>query len=209
MEKTKQIQAWTGEFGRDYLARCGSIDEVEQAQRTQALAGVVAAIPDKPASILEVGTNVGKNLLSLAELTDAALYGVEPFAEAYQAMVANVGPRLAGSANCSGLELPFADGSFDLSFTSGVLIHVSPDDLPRMMGEIVRVSRRYVWVNEYFAKSPEALSYRNKEGLLFKRDFGRYYMELFPALKPVATGFLWSAVSPFDDTVWWLFDKTA
>jgi hypothetical protein len=75
------------------------------------------------------------------------------------------------------------------------------------MSEVVRVSKRYVLCNEYFAKSPEEIQYRGHQGLLFKRDFGRYYTEQWPALKPLNTGFFWLGNSPFDDTTWWLCEK--
>ena len=55
----------------------------------------------------------------------------------------------------------------------------------------------------------EEIPYRGETGLLFKRDFGRAYLEGWPDLRPVATGFMWSATTPFDDTTWWLFEKPA
>jgi hypothetical protein len=60
---------------------------------------------------------------------------------------------------------------------------------------------------EYFSSTPDEQVYREKSGLLFKRDFGRYYLELFPSLELVDYGFLWSKVVPFDDLNWWLFKK--
>src|SRR5690606_27319490 len=95
-----------------------------------------------------------------------------------------LGGRLAGSACATGQALPYDDASIDLVFTSGVLIHVAPADLPAVMDETVRVARRYVWCNEYFAKQPEEIPYRGRAGLLFKRDFGRLYLERYPSLRP-------------------------
>jgi pseudaminic acid biosynthesis-associated methylase len=206
---TNQLDAWVGPFGQDYMARNSDVSEADLAPRARCLAAVLAAFPTPPASILEVGANIGRNLMALARCTDARLYGAEPFEEARRRMVALMGGRLAGAVRASGQALPFDDASIDLVFTSGVLIHVSPADLPGIMDEIVRVAGRFVWCNEYFAKQPEEVAYRGKTGLLFKRDFGRLYLERFPSLRPVAQGFLWSATSPFDDTTWWLFEKPA
>jgi pseudaminic acid biosynthesis-associated methylase len=203
----KQLDNWVGAFGEDYMARNSDMTEADLGPRTRGLAGVLAACPTPPASILEVGANIGRNLVALARCTDARLYGVEPFEAAYGRMIEALGDRLAGSACTTGQALPYDDASIDMVFTSGVLIHVSPADLPAVMSEIVRVARRYVWCNEYFAKQPEEIAYRGKSGLLFKRDFGRLYLERFPRLRAVAQGFLWSATSPFDDTTWWLFEK--
>jgi len=207
MSENPQLDAWTGSFGRAYLERCGTVKAAELEGRRAGLATVLRELPEPPASILEVGTNVGLNLIALSELTEAELHGVEPFKEAYDRLRENLGDRLASSYNQSGFDLPYEDNSIDFVFTSGVLIHVAPERLGEIVSEIVRVSRRWVWCNEYFAKQLEQLSYRGKAGLLWKRDFGRFYMEQHPNLTPRATGFLWQAITPFDDTTWWLFEK--
>ena len=206
---TRQLDHWTGAFGAEYLDRNNDTSEADLAPRARALASMLSGCPAAPGSILEVGANIGRNLMALQRHTDAQLYAVEPFEQAYSKLNELIGPKLAGSVCASGQSLPHADSSIDLVFTSGVLIHVGPADLPSVMSEVVRVARRYVWCNEYFSKQPEEISYRGESGLLFKRDFGRLYMEMFPDLKPLAQGFFWSATTPFDDTTWWLFEKPA
>jgi len=207
MTDNRQLAAWTGSFGSAYLERCSTIDAAEMESRRTALATVFHQLPDSPVSILEVGTNVGKNLMALAKLTDAELHGVEPLEEAFKQLRTNLGDRLTSAYNQSGFNLPYEDESIDFVFTSGVLIHVAPERLSNIMSEIVRVSRRWIWCNEYFAKQPKQLSYRGETGLLWKRDFGRSYMEHHPNLRPCATGFFWRGTTPFDDTTWWLFEK--
>lgn len=208
MEQTRQLDAWTGEFGQAYLERNAEVEHEGIAGRHECLQSILDACLVAPGSILEVGCHVGLNLLALARTSVGALHAVEPFKGAYHALLDQPNLTLASAHNCDGSALPFDDGSVDLVFTSGVLIHVAPNDVAVVMGEIVRVARRYVWCNEYFAKTPEAVPYRGEDGLLFKRDFGRFYLEQFPSLRPIATGFLWSATTPFDDTTWWLFKKT-
>jgi len=47
----------------------------------------------------------------------------------------------------------------------------------------------------------------NKEGLLFKRDFGKYYLDKHPTLDCIDYGFLWQEDYPnFDNMNWWLFE---
>ena len=41
----------------------------------------------------------------------------------------------------SAFDLPYENAAFDLVFTSGVLIHVSPADLPRALDEIYRCAK--------------------------------------------------------------------
>lgn len=207
MSVTKQLDAWTGDFGRAYLERNSVIDDTDLGPRTAAWENVRRSFPEAPKSVLEVGANIGRNLACWSRLLDAELHAVEPFADAFARQASVVGDRLTSTHNCSGFELPFDDASIDFVFTSGVLIHIAPDDLPKIMSEIVRVSKRYVLCNEYFAKQPEEIAYRGHSGLLFKRDFGRYYTEQWPSLKCLNTGFFWLGNSPFDDTTWWLFEK--
>jgi SAM-dependent methyltransferase len=47
-----------------------------------------------------------------------------------------------------GLALPFADRSFDVAHTSLVVHHLEPGDAVRLFGEMVRVSRRGIVVND-------------------------------------------------------------
>lgn len=205
--RTRQLSHWTGDFGAAYLERNGPTTPGEIEARAACFRPALESCETAPASILEVGANVGKNLCALGSLTDAVLHAVEPFEAAYAALTRQPDLDLARATNCDGFELPYGKGEIDLVFTSCVLIHVEPADLPRVMGEVVRVAGRYILCNEYFAKTPEEIPYRGETGLLFKRDFGRAYLEIWPDLRPVATGFMWSATTPFDDTTWWLFEK--
>ena len=207
MGQNRQLDAWTGSFGRAYMARNSDVSVSDLDARADGLSQVMETCAHRPRSILEVGANIGRNLMALRRLTDATLHAVEPFVEAFERMRELLSDELSSAHNCAGDALPFEDTSIDFVFTSGVLIHVHPDRLPDVMAEIHRVSRRYVWCNEYFATQPESIGYRGEDGLLFKRDFGRLYQKLFPDLHIVGTGFLWSAATPFDDTVWWLFEK--
>jgi hypothetical protein len=53
------------------------------------------------------------------------------------------------------------------------------------------------------------IEYQGQEDKLFKRDFGKYFMENF-TVKLLDYGFLWSyeyEVGGFDDITWWLFEK--
>lgn len=106
-----------------------------------------------------------------------------------------------------GFGLPYPENSIDLVFTSGVLIHIAPDDLAQVTQEIVRVARYYVLAIEYFSHTPESIPYRGMEGYLFKRDFGLHYMEHYPSLSVVDYGFLWKPIDSGDNTNWWLFAK--
>lgn len=87
-------------------------------------------------------------------------------------------------------DLPFPDDSFDLVVTVGLLIHIPDEALEQVMGELVRVSSRYVLSGEYHADEPTRITYRGHDDVLFKRDYGRLYQEWFPELDLVEERFL-------------------
>jgi pseudaminic acid biosynthesis-associated methylase len=163
-------------------------------------------------SILEVGSNIGLNLRFIYHNSGDAVkyYALEPNEKAFRILTSqDLGFKLEQAFNCDAFNVPLPDNSIDLVFTAGVLIHIHPDDLLKAMGEIVRVSKRYVLCIEYFSHKPEEIPYQGRNGLLFKRDFGKMYAENFPNLQWRDYGFLWQVEFPiFDDMNWWIFEKT-
>jgi spore coat polysaccharide biosynthesis protein SpsF len=202
------LAAWQGRFGDEYTERNAPGREA-LAARVRMWSRILTSLDgDPPAGILEVGANLGLNLRVLSMLTPAALTAVEPNASARERLVADgvlpAGQVLEGI--CAGL--PCADASHDMVFTSGVLIHVPPADLAASCREIHRVARRYVLAVEYNSEQPVEVRYRNQEGLLFKRDFGAFYLETCPGLKVRDYGFFWRPVTGLDNLTWWLFEKS-
>lgn len=203
---TSQLDLWKSGFGDEYLVR-NSInrDDTERLFRNWGTI-MSRAISPRPQSALEVGCNIGRNLVVLKHMV-TELHGVEPNAQACEAARAN--PDLAGVNIVSGdgFALPFEDSSIDLVFTSGVLIHVAPDGLDRVMAEIHRVAKRYILAIEYFSHTPVSVPYRGLDGYLFKRDFGGHYLDQFPELQVVDYGFFWTRLDSFGNSNWWLFAK--
>ena len=202
------IDAWKGEFGDNYAARNRATEETV-GNAARAFAEILSHVKDgPPASILEVGANIGINLRALSGLADAELFAVEPNASAREQLVADKVLPQDHLFDAMATKLPLNDGAVDLAFTSGVLIHVPPDDLETAYGEIHRVAARYILCMEYFSPRPVEIPYRGHEGLLFKRDFGGMWLDLFPGLEPVANGFFWRRTTGLDDINWWLFRKS-
>ena len=101
------------------------------------------------------------------------------------------------------------EGVFDLVFTMGVLIHINPDQLIENMAKIFKYSSRYILFGEYFNRTPVSIEYQGEQNKLFKRDFGRLFINNFD-VNLIDYGFLWSyiyQVAGFDDITWWLFEK--
>lgn len=191
---------WAGSFGDDYTVR----NVQAAAERDRFWRSLLGEI--EVTSVLEVGCNVGGNLRWVADLLpEARIVGVDVNERALAAL-RTAFPGVE-AVPASATELPFGDASFDLVFTTGVLIHLPDDALPVAMGEIVRCSRRYVLCGEYFAKEPVEVEYRGLAGALFKRDYGRLYAEAFPELRLRDKGFLPREEGGWDDITWWLFER--
>ena len=206
IEAPPQLKAWTGQFGDEYLDRNDYADwKIEPGKKAfrRMLDGLHIA------SILEVGSNIGLNLLFIDALFKSAvkLYAVEPNSKAFDRLISQTHFRLAKAWNCDAFKLPLSDSSIDLVFTAGVLIHIAPDHLGQATDEVVRVAQKYVLCIEYFSHTPEEVLYRCEKGLLFKRDFGSFYLDRHPNLKCVKYGFLWQKeFKIFDNLTWWLFE---
>lgn len=207
MNKSDQVDFWRSDFGDAYLSRNAPSIEMIRS-RTNMWSRILAPIAQRPpVSILEVGANVGNNLRALRNLTAATLHALEPFDTARaQLLHDGIVPAeriVQGAAE----SIAAPDGAYDLVFTSGVLIHIAPANLPAACREIYRTARRYVVCVEYFSQKPEEIAYHGNQGYLFKRDFGGFYLDAFPDLRLVDYGFFWKRVTGLDDLTWWLFEK--
>lgn len=182
--ETAQSAVWKGQFGRDYTDRNtydpDGLDGLYLKNYGISRRAINQLFLDeipKTASFLEIGCNTGNQLLLLQEMGYANLCGVElqPYA------IERARKRLpqASLSLGSALSLPYQDASFDVVFTSGVLIHISPDDLPRALDEIHRCSRAFIWGSEYFSPEAMQIPYREHGDLLWKMDYARRYLERF------------------------------
>ena len=199
------VEVWKGDFGNAYVERCRP-DDARLRQLTIAWANLLKRVSsDPPRSILEVGANVGANLVALGRVTEAQLWGLEPNENARNALN-NVLPKdriIDGSAE----NIPLPDQAVDMVFTSGVLIHIHPESLLRACSEIVRCARKYVICIEYFSDEPEMKRYRGQDEILFKRDFGSFYLDHFPDLKVIDCGFNWRRTTGIGNATWWIMRR--
>jgi pseudaminic acid biosynthesis-associated methylase len=185
---TSQTEIWQGEFGRQYTDRHEFTEAGTEElyikhfgfSRTSMNEEFIGGL-DRKLRILEVGCNLGLQLKLLQKMGFQNLYGVE-----LQPYAVNRAQKTSEGLNIvqgSAFDVPFKDGWFDLVFTSGVLIHISPDDLPRAISEIYRCSRSLIWGYEYYSETPTEVAYRGHGSLMWKRDFARAYREQLPDLE--------------------------
>jgi pseudaminic acid biosynthesis-associated methylase len=187
---TEQIRTWSGDFGREYTDRNtftpAQVDELYQRNygvtRSEINRRFLETIP-RDARILEVGCNVGNQLLMLQSMGFTNLYGIEIQDYALQRAQERLPSAILKQA--SALAIPYADRFFDLVFTSGVLIHIAPADLPLALREIRRCTKQWIWGFEYFAPHITEVAYRGHTALLWKTDYARLYIERFSELELV------------------------
>lgn len=185
--KTFQQETWESEFGKEYIERNKyDIDELYLSRyglkKTSLNEEFLKDIP-KDAKILEVGTNIGLQLKHLQDMGFTNLYGIELQERAIeyaQKTTSNI-YIIKGNA----LDIPFKDGFFDLVYTHGVLIHISPENIQKAISEIYRVTNSYIWGLEYFSEKYEEIEYHGKKNLLWKTDFSKLYMDSFNDLEEI------------------------
>lgn len=188
MPKSKQLQKWNDAFGKEYTDRnsfsISKLDDLYKKKygitRTKLNTDFIGKL-SKNIKILEVGSNVGNQLLVLQKMGFKNLFGLEPMEYAVAlSKKRSIGINIIrGSA----FDIPFRDDYFDLVFTSGVLIHISPKDVKKALQEIYRCSRKYIWGFEYYSKKYKEINYRGEKDILWKADFPKIYMENFSNLR--------------------------
>ena len=159
-------------------------------------------------SYLECGPNIGRNIDFLQQVLPQARKSIiEISAPAFESVTKKHAFEHAFNGSIEESALP--QNAFDLVYTIGVLIHVHPDNLLRVMKKMFDYSSRYVLFGEYFNRTPVMIEYQGQKDRLFKRDFGKLFIENFP-VRVVDYGFLWGHLydqAGFDDITWWLFEK--
>ena len=182
MKITHQRKTWEDEFGEGYLER-NVYNPKELNDFYMKRFGItkdtmndnfLKDIP-KDAKILEVGTNIGNQIFHLQSQGFTNLYGIE-----IQDRAINYAKHRTDNLNIikgDALDIPFKDNYFDIVFTHGVLIHISPENIIKVIDEIYRVSNKYIWGLEYYADKYTDLDYHGQKNIMWKTNFSKLYQE--------------------------------
>ena len=190
VEMTKQMEKWSGDFGKEYTDRnVFSLEELDTlyksnygVTRTELNQRFLEGM-DRSIRVLEVGSNVGNQLLCLQSMGFVNLYGIE--LQSYAVELSKARTKRINIIEGSAFDIPYKDGYFDLVFTSGVLIHINPSDIVWALREILRCTREYIWGFEYYADEHIEIIYRGHQELLWKADYAKLYLQQFEDLKIV------------------------
>jgi pseudaminic acid biosynthesis-associated methylase len=199
---TEQEDFWAGDFGDDYTRRNRGLDVV--AANTALFARILARLP-KLDSVVELGANIGMNLLALRNLLPRAKMAAVEINECAAAEMR----RIDGIEVTVGSLFDYAPQvPADFAFVKGVLIHIAPERLADAYAALYRSSARYLCVAEYYNPSPVEVPYRGHSGRLFKRDFVGELLDRYADLRLVDYGFVWRRdVFAQDDLTWFVLEK--
>lgn len=184
MELNKQEQFWSGDFGKEYTDRNSRnqadwdnfyLDNwgITKPELNEKFLGFLP----KDSKILEVGCNTGMQLVGLQRGGFKEIYGIE--LQPYAVQKAKEFTENINIIQGSGFDIPFKDNYFDVVCTNGVLIHISPDNLLKIMAEMVRCSKKYIWGWEYYAAETTTINYRGNNDYLWKADYAQIFIDNF------------------------------
>lgn len=204
--KSEQEKFWAGDFGNTYINRNSEIKDI--SNRTALFSQIINKTKGI-SSVLELGANIGNNLMALKNILPSCEIGAVEINKQAFAMLNN---RLPNAKTLNGSIFDFSPeeiGNYDFTFTSGVLIHINPDLLTQVYERLYACSKKYILICEYYNPSPVEVSYRGHSERLFKRDFAGEMLDLYPSLELKDYGFFYHRDNnfPADDLNWFLLKK--
>jgi pseudaminic acid biosynthesis-associated methylase len=205
------LNQWSGHFGNEYQDRNAS-NWQSIKNRSRLFSDIFQIMENTskafPASIIEVGGGCGDNLRAIDMIyertrTNVKLMSCDPNKAARKAMK-DIATAIPGDLS----QLPYNDNFADMVFTSGVLIHIPPDNIPWALSEIYRVSKRWILSIEYFNPTPDRVTYHGQDNMLWRRDWGKLWLDKYPDLKCLGYGFAWKHTTGLDNLTWFIFEKS-
>lgn len=201
---TEQEKFWKGSFMEKYMIRNSVFDEFKSMEAWTKMLKKTSDVK----TILECGANIGRDLIYLSRIFPKAKMSlIEINTRVFNVANQRLKTEYAFNGSIANSSLP--KNHFDLVFTSGVLIHVAPENLIENCRKMFNYSKKYILIAEYFNKTPVSIDYYGRKNILFKRDFGRFFVENFQ-VDLIDYGFLWGneyEKAGFDDITFWLFKK--
>jgi len=203
-KETEQEVFWAGKFGTQYIQR----------NQGEALLGsnlnfFVKALRSARnlKTCIELGANIGMNLKALKLMYPTQeQYGIEINGDAVRELAKSIPPDHVYHSSILDFN---PQRTWDLVLIKGVLIHINPDELPRVYEKLVASCGKYLLLAEYYNPCPVAIPYRGHTDRLFKRDFPGEIMDKYPQMDLIDYGFAYHRDPNFpqDDITWFLMHK--
>lgn len=203
-KKTKQEVFWEGSFGDQYTGRNA---EIYRLQSDTAFFARIFRSTGKINSLIEFGANRGMNLTAIRRLNPK----IKLTAVEINAAAASLLKKIQGieAYKMSIFDFSARRRSWDLVLARGVLMHLNSSKLDKAYEVLLKSSRRFICIAEYYSPYPIEVPYRGHREVLFKRDFAGELMDRFSNLSLRDYGFVYrrDPVYPLDDLTWFLLEK--
>ena len=122
--KTEQEEFWANTYAADYIKKNSDFDSLAGQKAWQEMLSKTYSI----STILECGCNIGRNIKFLNNILPSAKKSIIELSKpAYDFVINNM--EIQNSFNGSIIESELNGHTFDLVFSTGVLIHIHPDNL--------------------------------------------------------------------------------
>ncbi|MFC1521624.1 pseudaminic acid biosynthesis-associated methylase [Elusimicrobiota bacterium] len=203
--KTEQEVFWAGDFGNVYVDRNSNVKSV--AHRTAVFAKILRRTRGI-SSVLELGANIGHNIHAVRNLLPSCAFAAVEINDKAIATLSELPDVKVFKGSIFDFS-PADLGKHDLTFTSGVMIHINPKLLSDVYARLYECSNAYILVKEYYNPTPMQVNYRGHNDRLFKRDFAGEMLDKYPDLELVDYGFQYHRDYnfPADDSTWFLMKK--
>lgn len=170
-----QEKYWAEQYAINYIKKNEVFDHTLGVQAWKLM---LAKIESDISSLLECGCNIGRNIEQLNRVIPKSQKSIIEISEpAYNFVTQKY--DLSHTFHGPLIDSNFKEQSFDLVFTMGVLIHINPDQLLDHMEKMFNYSSKYILMGEYFNRTPVSIEYQGENDRLFKRDFGKLFIESF------------------------------
>ena len=206
MAGTEQEKFWTSNFAEGYIER--NQDYASDIPSRIKFFGDILHRTNFVSSVTEFGANIGLNIHAIKKTkANLVLNAIEINPEACLHLKDIDGLNVINKSilDLNKKDLPNAD----LTFTSGVLIHINPEHLNTVYDALYTFSNRSILVSEYYNPTPVMIPYHGKDDMLFKRDFAGEILDRFQDLVLIDYGFKYRRDNnyPLGDVTWFLMEK--
>lgn len=213
---TKPIDLWKGKFGNDYSDR-NPITAEDIENRKEIWYDILVLIRNLRKterifedSFFEMGAGTGRNIISLHDLyvqnkiARPKLFAEEPNDRTRALLIANA-KEIGANLHIIDKKEAAPREIADITFTSGVLIHIPPYELIAQMKELYRLSKKYIVIMEYFSPELREVQYHGEKAM-WLNDFGSIMLDNFP-VTCLTCGFFWKRKTGVDNLTYWIFEK--
>jgi spore coat polysaccharide biosynthesis protein SpsF len=196
---------WRGEDGDAWQERC-RLDDKTLASRIAMYTSVLRKTRGI-SSVFEFGPAAGHSLLAVKTLLPHVSCAAMEINEMAAKLLKENMPSCDVILGSIIQDTP--PGTYDLVYTSGLLVCISEEYLPFVYENIYSSSNRFIALMEYYNPTPVQINYRGRTDITSKRDFAGEMLDKYPDLSLADYGFVYHRDSnfPADDINWFLLEK--